>query len=116
AGGKLFPHSNRARDVLDALVSGLASAGAILRAGTRVHAVARAREGFSLETSRGPLIARRVVLATGGRSLPKTGSDGGGYAIARALGHTVVAPTPALAPLVLDSDTADSIHSGLSGI
>jgi predicted Rossmann fold flavoprotein len=114
--GKLFPDSNRAREVLDALLSGLADAGVILKAGTRVHSVARVDERFSLDTSRGPLVARRVVLATGGRSLPKTGSDGGGYEIARALGHTLLAPTPALAPLVLDSGTPYSIHAGLSGI
>jgi predicted Rossmann fold flavoprotein len=56
-----------------------------------------------------------VVLATGGRSLPKTGSDGGGYAIAESLGHTIVRTTPALAPLVLD-DRADSLHVRLSGV
>jgi len=116
AGGKLFPDSNQARDVLDALLSGLTDAGARLQAGTRVHAVTRTGDGFALDTSRGALAARCVVLATGGRSLPKTGSDGAGYEMARALGHTLVGPTPALAPLVLDSDTAYSIHHGLSGI
>src|SRR6266540_3134361 len=116
AGGKLFPDSNRARDVLDALLSGVADAGATLETGTRVRSVAPAGDGFVLDTSRGPLAAGRVVLATGGRSLPKTGSDGGGYEIARALGHTLVAPTPALAPLVLETGTAYSIHNGLSGI
>ena len=115
-GGKLFPDSNQARDVLKALMSGLQDAGATLMAGTRVHAVARSGEGFVLDTSRGPLRARRLVLATGGRSLPKTGSDGGGYELARGLGHTLVPPTPALAPLVLEDDTAHSIHRGLSGI
>jgi predicted Rossmann fold flavoprotein len=115
-GGKLFPDSNQARDVLNALMAGLAAAGATLEAGTRVQSVTRAGEGFALDTSRGPLIARRVVLATGGRSLPKTGSDGAGYEMARALGHTLVAPTPALAPLVLENETAYSIHRGLSGI
>ncbi len=116
AGGKLFPDSNRARDVLDALMSGLGAAGATLKAGTRVHFVTRTAEGFALDTSRGTLPARRVVLATGGRSLPKTGSDGGGYEMARALGHALVPPTPALAPLVLEGGTAYSIHHGLSGI
>jgi predicted Rossmann fold flavoprotein len=62
------------------------------------------------------LRARRVVLATGGQSLPKTGSDGAGYEFARALGHSVVPPVPALAPLVLEPDTGYSIHHGLSGI
>src|SRR5437660_1280702 len=124
ADGKLFPDSNRARDVLDALMSGLADTGVILMADTRVRAVMRAPrlgpgqagEAFTLDTSRGPLTARRVVLASGGRSLPKTGSDGGGYEIARAFGHTLVPQTPALVPLVLDPDTAYSIHHGLSGI
>jgi predicted Rossmann fold flavoprotein len=116
AAGKLFPDSNRARDVLIALLSGLDRSGAKLVAGTRVHSVARAARGFLLETSRGTLAARCVVLATGGRSLPKTGSDGTGYEIACALGHTLVAPTPALAPLVLDPGSAYGIHHGLSGI
>ena len=120
AGGKLFPDSNQARDVLRALMVGLANAGATLMPGTRVHSIVRSSGhpdgAFTLATSRGPLTARRVVLATGGRSLPKTGSDGGGYEIARAFGHTLVPQTPALAPLVLEADAAGSIHHGLSGI
>ena len=116
AGGKFFPDSNRAREVLEALLTGLREAGVVLSPGTRVQSVARTESGFSLETSRGSLAARQVVLATGGRSLPKSGSDGGGYEIARALGHTLVAPVPALAPLLLDAGTAYSIHHGLSGI
>lgn len=116
AGGKLFPDSNQARDVLNALMAGLADAGARLHCGTRVLGVTRTGEGFALDTSRGPLMARQLVLATGGCALPKTGSDGAGYEIARALGHTLVPSTPALAPLILESDTAYSIHNRLSGI
>jgi predicted Rossmann fold flavoprotein len=56
--------------------------------------------------------SRRVVLATGGRSLPKTGSDGFGYELARRLGHGYVETTPALAPLVLDGDR----HGVLAGV
>jgi predicted Rossmann fold flavoprotein len=115
-GGKLFPDSNRSRDVLDALLRAVEDSGARLVAGARVRAVSCMGTGFVLETSRGALAAQSVVLATGGRSLPKTGSDGGGYEIARALGHRLVPTTPALAPLVLDPDTAYSIHHGLSGI
>src|SRR5688572_24546253 len=51
AGGKLFPDSNQARDVLNALMSGLAAAGAGLHAGTRVHAVTRTDDGFALDTT-----------------------------------------------------------------
>ena len=112
AGGKLFPDSNRARTVLDALLAEARRCGVELRAGQRVHRVARDREGFRLETSRGEVAATRVVLATGGRSLPKTGSDGGGYAMAVALGHRLVAQTPALVPLILDGD----FHAPLAGV
>jgi predicted Rossmann fold flavoprotein len=115
-GGKLFPDSNRARDVLDALVSGAATAGAALAADVRVHDVRADGTGFVLETSAGPLRADRVILATGGRSLPRTGSDGGGYAIAERFGHTLVTQTPALVPLLVAADTPHSIHAALSGI
>lgn len=114
AGGKLFPDSNQARAVLNGLMSGLGPAR--LFPGTRVHSVLRGEAGFVIETSRGRVEASTVVLATGGRSLPKTGSDGGGYDIARALGHAIVEPAPALAPLVIDPATPYSIHHGLSGI
>ena len=114
-GGKLFPDSNRSRDVLDALLRASAATGVQLAAGTRVASVRRGDGGFVLETSTGPVSARAVVLATGGRSLPKTGSDGGGYELARSLGHSLVAQTPALAPLLVDAATPHGIHAGLSG-
>src|SRR5262249_20880245 len=79
ADGKLFPDTNRARDVVDALLGGVRDAGVDLLASTRVNSVARNGDGFLVETSAGELHARAVVLATGGRSLPKTGSDGAGY-------------------------------------
>lgn len=116
AGGKLFPDSNRSRDVLDALLRELARSGAELRPATRVTGIRPVDAAFRLQTSGGELAARAVVLATGGRSLPKTGSDGAGYELARALGHTLVAQTPALAPLLLDSDTPHSVHRALSGV
>ena len=116
ADGKLFPDSNRARDVLDSLLGGAAAAGALLVADARVTDVVRQGRGFIVRTSRGELDARSVVLATGGCSLPKTGSDGGGYLIAEALGHTLVPQTPALAPLLLENGTRYSIHERLSGV
>ena len=64
----------------------------------------------------GHVTAASLVLATGGLSLPKTGSDGVGYAIARALGHTIVDPTPALAPLLLADDDPFAIHRELAGV
>jgi len=113
--GKLFPDSNRARDVLDALMRALQRSGAGLTAETRATAVEQVGDCLQVDTSAGRLDARAVVLATGGKSLPKTGSDGAGYEIARRFGHTIVPPVPGLAPLVL-AGTPDAIHSALSGV
>jgi predicted Rossmann fold flavoprotein len=104
--GKLFPDTNRSRDVLDALMRDLESSGAVLTTGTRVTDVTRDAGGFQLRTPNDVIGAHVVVLATGGLSLPKTGSDGGGLGIAQRLGHTIVATTPALAPLTLDVASA----------
>ena len=112
--GKLFPESNRARTVLDALTTALSTAGAELHTSRRISGIRWSNaEDFVLTTTddavyRAPL----VVLATGGRSLPKTGSDGAGYDFARSLGHGYVDTTPALVPLILD----DSNHAQLSGV
>lgn len=111
--GKLFPDTNRARDVLDALLREGATRGAKLRSAHRVHAVEADEGGFRVETSAGALRARRVVLATGGQSLPKSGSDGAGFTIAQRLGHTIVPTTPGLVPLVFDAG-APRFPSGVS--
>jgi predicted Rossmann fold flavoprotein len=114
--GKLFPDSNRARDVLDALLRQLTASGAELLSACRVTAVTRQDDGFRIATSRGEFMTPRVVLATGGQSLPKSGSDGAGYAMAQALGHTLVPTTPALAPLRLDAAGEGAIHTEIPGV
>jgi predicted Rossmann fold flavoprotein len=99
--GKLFPTTDRARTVLDALLGAAQAAGVGLRHPCRVEEIARHAGGFVVGGGWGRIAARRVVLATGGQSLPKSGSDGGGYALASALGHTVTPRLQALVPLVL---------------
>ncbi|MEO6258938.1 MAG: aminoacetone oxidase family FAD-binding enzyme, partial [Thermoanaerobaculia bacterium] len=96
-GGKLFPTSNRARDVIDALLAAAAEVGVEVVSGQKVLSCQRSDDGFLInETIR----ARRLVMATGGRSVPKTGSDGSGYALVRGLGHSVGETFAALVPLV----------------
>jgi predicted Rossmann fold flavoprotein len=103
--GKLFPDTNRARTVLDALLSAITATGASIDHNQRVCDVTRTGDRFVVKTAAGRgYLASRVVLATGGRSLPKTGSDGFGYELARRLGHGYVETTPALVPLVFHSD------------
>ncbi|HEY0875822.1 MAG TPA: aminoacetone oxidase family FAD-binding enzyme [Vicinamibacterales bacterium] len=112
-GGKLFPQSDRSRDVLDGLLAAVRDADVTLSAATRVLEVTREPDGFCVHTSRGPLRATAVVMATGGLSLPRSGSDGAGLAIAARLGHTIVPTTPALAPLLLRGGFNASV-SGVS--
>ena len=85
----------------------------IAAADHRVTGITPGTDDLTVVTSRGGLHATAVVLATGGQSLPKSGSDGAGFAIARGLGHTIVPTTPALVPLLL---TGDRWHRELSGV
>jgi predicted Rossmann fold flavoprotein len=101
--GKLFPDTNRSRTVLDALLAEITRRGIALEEGARVHDVSRCPRGFIVRADgERTYEARAVVLATGGRSLPKSGSDGFGYELAARLGHGCVETTPALVPLLLD--------------
>ncbi len=110
--GKLFPDSNSAHTVLDAFLAEARRLNVDLRSSHRVSAVVRRDDVFHISSSGGGLTAHKLVLATGGLSLPKTGSDGGGYKLAASLGHSLVTTTPGLEPLILDGD----FHTGLSGI
>ena len=69
---------------------------------------------FAIHHAQGVLTAHTVILATGGRSIPKSGSDGFGYELARRLGHSVTPTVPALVPLVLDDRLFHKTLSGLS--
>jgi hypothetical protein len=101
--GKLFPQSNRARDVRDALLDMAKRKGARLVMGARVtklHPPRDADRGWRIEIADGePLQADAVIVAAGGLSIPKTGSDGAGLGMARRLGHVVHPTYAALTPL-----------------
>jgi predicted Rossmann fold flavoprotein len=100
--GKLFPVTDKARTVLDALLRAARDAGVEVMTGTKVLQCTANARGFELATASGAIEAIAVILATGGRSVPKTGSDGHGYTIARSLGHTVTDTFPGLVPLVIE--------------
>jgi len=120
--GKLFPVTDSARTVLSALTDRIAELGIETRFGWRVATLRRLQT--DLEPAEDPgkpraawqivgenqalISARRVIVATGGKALPKSGSDGAAYPWLARLGHTIVPPVPALAPLILD-------HNGLPG-
>jgi predicted Rossmann fold flavoprotein len=115
--GKVFPVSDDAREVVRALLAACDRAGVTLLGGHRAASIEVEDGGggrlFRVATDAGAVFrARRVVLATGGLSLPKTGSDGGGLVIARSLGHSVAPTYPALVPLV----AKDPAWGSLAGI
>ena len=117
--GKLFPSSQRARDVRDALVGRVREAGARVWMGARVTGLTPQAAPSSgtptwLVTVEGapPLHAAAVVLATGGLSVPATGSDGAGLALAGALGHDIHPTYPALTPLTAHPHP----HAALAGV
>jgi predicted Rossmann fold flavoprotein len=98
-GGKIFPVSDRAVDVLKALERMLAGSGARLALDEPVVAIDPPVDGLVVRTARRTLQAAKVVLTVGGQSYPGCGTTGDGYAWAKALGHTIVPPRPALVPL-----------------
>jgi len=117
-GDKLFPVSDRARDVRDALVAAVSQAGGEIRFGRTVTEVAPCGGGDSgaprwrVETEEESYTARSLVVATGGLSVAATGSDGRGLAWARRLGHVVHETYPALTPLLADP----AVHASLAGV
>jgi predicted Rossmann fold flavoprotein len=112
--GKLFPVTDRARTVLNALLEEVRRSGAIIRFPRRVLAIARDVEGFVISGDWGEARAARVVIATGGRSIPKSGSDGYGYQLVQALGHSITPLViPGLVPLTLPRE---HFLCGLAGI
>lgn len=114
-GQRVFPASNDAHQVADALASYLRQNGARVQFKARVAELeARGGRMAGVRTEGGEsLAARAVIVATGGVSYPETGSTGDGYHLAQALGHTIVPVRPALVPLVVKEGHAGTLQ-GLS--
>lgn len=101
--GKIFPVSNQASDVLAALLRRLERSGGRLAAEQPLTAITREADLFQLTTPEQTWLARRAILTTGGLSYPGSGTTGDGYAWAKAFGHTIVPPRPALTPITSDA-------------
>jgi hypothetical protein len=101
-GGRVFPASDDARDVVKAFERYMADHGVQLRTDNGVTGI-QVDNGrvVGVQTEKGTLSATAAVLATGGASYPETGSAGDGYRLAAALGHTITKLRPALVPLVI---------------
>ena len=100
---KLFPASNRARDVRDGLLALAARRGAQFLPGTAVIGLVPSASGWKVDCDGAPpLSVDAVIVASGGLSVPSTGSDGRGLTMLAALGHTIQTTYPALTPVVAE--------------
>ncbi|WP_343222850.1 NAD(P)/FAD-dependent oxidoreductase [Methanofollis formosanus] len=115
--GKVFPESRKAADVLTLLLDECRRMGVEIRCNEPVKEVAATENGFVVRTGAVSYPADALVVATGGVTYPATGSSGDGYAMARALGHTVTAIAPALAAVeVQDHPFADLAGISFEGL
>lgn len=112
-GNRVFPVSDKASDIVDALRSFVLSKGVKI-INERILTVTFDDGEFSLYSERGEkFTAAKVILATGGVSYPQTGSTGDGYEIAKSFGHTIIEPKPSLVPLVVHEGWCSDLQ-GLS--
>ena len=101
-GQRVFPVSDRAVDIVDALNAEIRAAGVHFKQ-NRVVSAAEEKGGFAVSTADGAVYhADNLLIATGGKSYPLTGSTGDGYALAESFGHTVTETLPSLVPIVLE--------------
>jgi len=107
-GGRVFPVSDQAQDVVDALLRWIKERGVTVRTGVAVEKLLlEGQQVVGVQDIAGQIYrADAVILATGGASYPGTGSTGDGYRLAEAIGHTIVPIRPALVPLETAGDTA----------
>lgn len=107
--GYLYPHSDQASAVLDVLRMELERLSVKAECDIRVQKIRPSKEGFTVETDKGVRKCGRLILAAGSKAAPKTGSDGSGYELAKALGHKIIPPVPALVQLKAEGDFFKSL-------
>ena len=107
--GKIFPVSNKATDVLAALVRRLERSGAELSLDEPTTSCSRVDDKFLVHTRARNLTCDSLLITVGGKSYPGSGTTGDGYAWAAAFGHTIIPPRPALVPITTDETWVRSL-------
>lgn len=113
-GFHVFPRSNKASDILQALQSELTGLGVTVCLESHIKRIEHTQKKITgVHTTDGPVRCSRVILATGGKSYPRLGSDGTGFALAQAVGHSLTSPVPGLVALTT-RETWPATCAGLS--
>lgn len=103
-GNRYFPVSDKAKDVVDALEKELSGVEIVTNT-SATEIITKNNEAIGVKTNKGDFFADKIILATGGKSYPLTGSTGDGYEMAKKLGHTITQIKPALVPLVAKKES-----------
>ena len=112
--GKVFPQSDRAQDVLHALLDNLDQTRIDLKLKHAVTSIKADTDGFSIATNNGTSTAPQVVITSGGKSFPGCGTTGDGYPWSTHFGHRIVPTRPALVPLVTSTDAWPTQLQGIT--
>ena len=114
-GSRIFPITDKSQDVLRALLDEIKERNIEIKTNTLVEEIIQ-KDGkvIGVKTQDELIYADKVILATGGKSYPQTGSDGSGYEIAKKLGHTIVNIRPSLVSLVVKEKNICACLQGLS--
>ena len=112
--GQLFCDGS-ASQIIEMLLDDLKSAGGELELGVEPGAIAKTADGFEVQTSTGAIACKSLVIATGGKSIPKMGATGYAYEIARQFGLKIIEPRPALVPFTLDEAKLEPVKE-LAGV
>lgn len=113
-GNRVFPESDRARDVLEVFLRLIKMKGVDLRTGCRVRKIVHSEvEIEKIILDKGGVRAANYLICTGGLSYPRTGSTGEGYKWAKEMGHKIIAPGPALTPVLVKEKWVNDLE-GLS--
>ena len=112
--GQLFCDGS-ANEIIAMLLDDLKAAGGELQLGVEPGEISRTADGFSVATSAGTIACTSLVIATGGKSIPKMGASGYAYDVARQFGLAIVEPRPALVPFTLEGAKLDPVKE-LAGV
>ncbi|MBB4833103.1 putative Rossmann fold flavoprotein [Staphylococcus hominis] len=97
--GRMFPVSNKSQDIVDTLVNTIKNNNVEIKKETVVNDISKNDQSFIVKTQDGEFESKTVIIATGGTSVPQTGSTGDGYRFAKNLGHTITELFPTEVPI-----------------
>ncbi|MCR5079696.1 MAG: NAD(P)/FAD-dependent oxidoreductase [Bacilli bacterium] len=110
-GNRVFPISDKASDIVDTLLTNAKNSGVKILYKQKVYAISKEENGFKVVSRGGDSYCDKVVIATGGKSYPLTGSTGDGYFFAKQFGHTITPLFPALCPIKIKEEVRKQMLS-----